>query len=78
MELDRRRLKEQIHELYPSEHEAMGEQGTLQRLERGREWNLAPTLAAGGVAASRTRVSSTADTRSPRSSTGASTAVPSA
>ena len=50
MELDRRRLKEQIHELYRSEHEAMGERGTLERLERGREWNLAPTLAAGGVA----------------------------
>ena len=47
MELDRRRLKEQIHELYRSEHEAMGEQGTLERLERGREWDLAPTLAAG-------------------------------
>ena len=50
MELDRRRLKEQIHELYRSEHEALGEQGTLERLERGREWDLAPTLAAGGVA----------------------------
>jgi hypothetical protein len=50
MELDRLRLKEQIHELYRSEHEALGEQGTLERLERGREWNLAPTLAAGGVA----------------------------
>ena len=50
MELDRRRLKEQIHELYRSEHMAMGERGTLERLERGREWDLAPTLAAGGVA----------------------------
>jgi hypothetical protein len=50
MELDRRRLKEQIHELYRSEHEALGERGTLERLERGREWDLAPTLAAGGVA----------------------------
>jgi hypothetical protein len=42
-------LKEKIHELYRSEHEALGEQGTLERLERGREWDLAPTLAAGGV-----------------------------
>jgi len=50
MKLDRRRLKEQIHELYRSEHEAMGERGTLERLDRGREWDLAPTLAAGGVA----------------------------
>jgi hypothetical protein len=47
--LDRRRLQEQIHELYRSEHEAMGERGTLERLERAREWDLAPTLAAGGV-----------------------------
>jgi hypothetical protein len=28
----------------------MGERGTLERLERAREWDLAPTLAAGGVA----------------------------
>jgi hypothetical protein len=27
----------------------MGERGTLERLERGREWDLAPTLAARGV-----------------------------
>jgi hypothetical protein len=47
--LDRQRLKEQIHQLYRSEHEAMGEHGTLERLERAREWDLAPTLAAGGV-----------------------------
>jgi hypothetical protein len=47
--LDRRRLQEQIHELYRAEHEALGTQGTLERLERGSEWDLAPTLAAGGV-----------------------------
>jgi hypothetical protein len=46
---DRSQLKEKIHELYRSEHEALGESGTLERLERGREWDLAPTLAAGGV-----------------------------
>jgi hypothetical protein len=28
MTLDVRRLREQIHELYRSEHEALGEQGT--------------------------------------------------
>jgi hypothetical protein len=49
MTLDRRRLRERIQELYRSEHEALGERGTLERLERGREWDLAPTLAAGGV-----------------------------
>jgi hypothetical protein len=47
--LDRLRLKDRIHELYRSEHEALGERGTLERLERGREWDVAPTLAAGGV-----------------------------
>src|SRR5262245_6410405 len=47
--LDREKLKDKIHELYRSEHEELGEQGTLERLERGREWDLAPTLAAGGV-----------------------------
>ena len=49
MALDRQRLKEQIHELYRAEHEALGERGTLEQLERGREWNLAPTLSARGV-----------------------------
>jgi hypothetical protein len=47
--LDRQKLKEQIHALYRREHDEMGEQGTLERLERGREWDLAPTLASGGV-----------------------------
>ena len=49
MTLDRQKLKEQIHALYRSEHDEMGERGTLERLERGREWDLAPTLASGGV-----------------------------
>jgi hypothetical protein len=48
--LDRQKLKERIHELYRSEHDEMGERGTLERLERGRGWDLAPTLASGGVA----------------------------
>ena len=47
--LVRQRLKEQIHELYRREHAELGERGTLERLERGRKWDLAPTLAAGGV-----------------------------
>jgi hypothetical protein len=49
VELDRQRLKEQIHELYRTEHDALGERGTLELLERGRRWDLAPTLSAGGV-----------------------------
>ena len=47
--LDRQKLKERIHELYRLEHQELGERGTLERLERGREWDLASTLASGGV-----------------------------
>ena len=49
MKFDRDRLQQQIHELYRAEHAEMGERGTLERLERARRWDLAPTLAAGGV-----------------------------
>lgn len=49
MSLDLQRLKEQIHQLYRTEHDEMGERGTLERLDRARAWNLAPTLAARGV-----------------------------
>jgi hypothetical protein len=49
MALDRRNLREEIHALYRSEHEQMGERGTLERLEQARQWDLAPTLRAGGV-----------------------------
>jgi hypothetical protein len=49
VKLDRDRLQRQIHELYAAEHAELGERGTLERLERGHEWDLAPTLAAGGV-----------------------------
>lgn len=49
MKLDRRTLQEDIHALYKSDHEALGERGTLEHLERAREWDLAPTLQARGV-----------------------------
>lgn len=49
MKLDRQQLQTEIHALYRSEHEAMGERGTLERLEQARQWNLAPTLQSGGV-----------------------------
>jgi hypothetical protein len=49
MKLDRPKLREEIHALYRAEHENMGERGTLERLERARQWNLAPTVQAGGV-----------------------------
>jgi hypothetical protein len=42
-------LQKEIHELYAREHAALGEAGTLAHLERGRQWDLSGTLAAGGV-----------------------------
>jgi hypothetical protein len=49
MKRDLEKLRQEIHALYRAEHEAMGERGTLERLEQARQWNLAPTLRAGGV-----------------------------
>lgn len=49
MELERDKLQEDIHALYNAEHAAMGQRGTLERLERASQWDLAPTLRAGGV-----------------------------
>lgn len=49
MTQDRDGLQAKIQALYRAEHDAMGESGTLERLEAARRWNLAPTLQAGGV-----------------------------
>jgi hypothetical protein len=49
LKLDRHKLREEIHALYRAEHAALGERGTLERLELARQWDLAPTLQAGGV-----------------------------
>lgn len=49
MELDRAQLQKDIHAMYRAEHAAMGDLGTYDRLERARQWDLAPTLEAGGV-----------------------------
>jgi len=49
MELDRDALQKKVHELYAREHADLGERGTLEHLERGRQWKLANTLSAGGV-----------------------------
>jgi hypothetical protein len=43
------RLRTEIHAHYGREHEALGEGGTYRLLDEARQWNLAPTLAAGGV-----------------------------
>lgn len=49
MPLDRRTLRQEIHALYRREHQALGERGTLECLERARRWDLAPVIRAGGV-----------------------------
>jgi len=49
MKLDRTKLRAHIHELYAREHAELGEAGTMRLLEDARQWDLAPTLAAGGV-----------------------------
>jgi hypothetical protein len=49
MELDRQKLREEIHKLYREEHEALGVQGTLRLLEQSEQWDLSGTLAQGGV-----------------------------
>jgi hypothetical protein len=49
MDLDRDQLQNDILDQYRREHEALGDQGMLELLERGREWDLSATLANGGV-----------------------------
>lgn len=49
MELDRDQLQNDILELYRKEHDALGTNRTLELLEKGRQWDLSGTLAAGGV-----------------------------
>ena len=49
MELDRDKLQNEILALYQKEHADLGEQGTLDLLEKGRQWDLSATLNAGGV-----------------------------
>lgn len=47
--MERDKLQEAILKLYRDEHAALGERGGLERLERARQWDLAPVLRAGGV-----------------------------
>src|SRR3990172_12009237 len=49
MELDRDKLQNEILALYQKEHADLGEKGTLDLLEKGRQWDLSATLIAGGV-----------------------------
>ena len=48
-DLDRDQLQKDIHALYAREHAALGKTGTLEHLERGEQFDLAPVLSAGGV-----------------------------
>ena len=49
MELNLKQLRRDIRKMYAAEHAALGEEGTLQLLEKARQWDLSATLAAGGV-----------------------------
>ena len=45
----RQQLRARIHAQYARDHAALGEAGTLRLLDEARRWNLAGTVAAGGV-----------------------------
>ncbi len=49
MNIDRAQLQKDIHALYANEHVSLGTQGTYALLEKGRDFDLSATLAAGGV-----------------------------
>ncbi|MEZ4862319.1 MAG: hypothetical protein R3C14_13470 [Caldilineaceae bacterium] len=49
MARDRLEIRKRIHAQYAREHAQLGEVGTYAQLDRARQWDLAPTLAAGGV-----------------------------
>ena len=49
MKLDLRRLRQDIHWLYMTEHLELGDEGTTRQLEEARQWDLSSTLSAGGV-----------------------------
>ena len=49
MNLDRKQLQIDIHEMYAKEHKAIGKTGTYQMLDEARKWDLSGTLNAGGV-----------------------------
>ena len=49
MELDREKLRREIHALYRREHEVLGEAGTHRLLDQARQWDLSGVLDTGGV-----------------------------
>jgi hypothetical protein len=48
-ELDRDQLQKDIQALYAREHAELGDEGTLEHLKRGKQWDLSGTLSAGGI-----------------------------
>jgi hypothetical protein len=44
-----KRQRPDFYQIYAEEHAALSPEATLRLLDRGREWDLAPTLNAGGV-----------------------------
>ena len=46
---DRAQFQQEVLAYYAREHAALGEARTFRLLEAGRQWNLSPTLSAGGV-----------------------------
>jgi hypothetical protein len=49
MELDRPAIGTFVHNSFAREREQLGEEGISRLLDKGRTWNLAPTLSAGGT-----------------------------
>ncbi len=49
MDLDRTSLRIAVNDLYQREHDELGDVGTYQMLDDARKWDLAETLASGGV-----------------------------
>jgi len=49
MNLDLKKLRRDIQAMYKREHEELGEEGTLDLLEKGRQWDLSGILRDGGV-----------------------------
>jgi hypothetical protein len=49
MKLDLNQLQKDIHEQYARQHVELGDSGTLEHLERARQWDFSGTLRDGGV-----------------------------
>ncbi|MEM7110810.1 MAG: hypothetical protein AAF614_00145 [Chloroflexota bacterium] len=45
----REKIRQEIVALYRKEHAELGEKGTMELLEKGRQWDLSGTLSAGGI-----------------------------